>query len=493
VRLPEPLTRFLPASSPLRFAVLGLAAWFALVLAYAGYVDQGTVTRDQWEFLPLLDRFLSGDMDWGQLWNSHSEHVKPGYKLLFLLNGKYFGLDLMLEIWTGLFLLGLTVWVTARELHRSFNGAGGPVWLPAFTLFSAGVVLMSFNQWANYIYSLLALGGFAGTLLQVGFMAGFSRALREDVRPARMAGLALVALLAVLGFAGARSPAMAGACAAALALAWWLEPGARARLLRGALPLLGLGILAIALYFHLLYSHNEKLQRVGNDLSVVLTHPIGAVAYLSRMLAESQFDIGHALYFVNGALLHAIYGVLGYAMLAWALWRYFASRLWQKSWLPLLLVLYSALFALEVLLGRYGLADRAVDDAVAPRYVFDSHLWIVGVVWIAGLEWSRHWDEMELARWRRLAPAAVFAVMLVTETMDAGGTLLIAHRQHVNQAAGTQFLIDVMGGQADLEDAEPWVCPHPVVCTPGLAILKRRQLNFARALPVEAPAASTNP
>lgn len=486
--LPAPLARFLPASPPLRLAVLGLVAWFAVVLTYAGYVNDGSVSRDQWEFLPVLDSFLSGSMDWGELWKSHSEHVKPGYKLLFLLNGKYLGLDLMLEIWVGLLLLGLTVWLTLRELQRSFAGAAGPAWLAALTLFTAGVVLMSFNQWANYTYSLLALGGFAGTLLQVGFMAGFSRSLREDVGPARMAGLTLVVLLAVLGFAGARSPAMIGACATVLVLAWWLEPVARARLKRGALPLLALGILSIVLYFYLLYSHNERMQRVGSDLSTVLTQPVGAVAYLSRMLAESMFDIRQALHFVSGDLLRAAYALAGYAMLAWALWRYFAARLWQKSWLPLLLILYSVLFALEVLLGRYGLG-RDVDDAVAPRYVFDSHLWIVGVVWIAGLEWSRHAGEAALPRWRRAAPAAVFALVLATEAMNAGGTLLIAPYQARNQRMATQALQAAAQG-ASLAGQPRWVCAHERLCDMGLATLTRYHLNLARGLPVQVPAAA---
>src|ERR1051325_11810415 len=98
--MPAGLERSLARLAPhaVRLALLGLAAWFVLVLAYAGYVNDGTVSRDQWEFLLVLDRFLSGDMDWGQLWQSHSEHVKPGYKLLFLLNGQHLGLDLMLEV-----------------------------------------------------------------------------------------------------------------------------------------------------------------------------------------------------------------------------------------------------------------------------------------------------------------------------------------------------------------------------------------------------------
>src|SRR6185295_30038 len=99
--------------------------------------------------------------------------------------------------------------------------------------------------------------------------------------------------------------------------------------------------------------------------------------------------------------------------------------------------------------------------------------WIVGVVWIAGLEWSRQKAEDGLPRWRRAAPAAVFGVVLVTEAMNAGGALLIAPYQARNQVAATRALEAVMTGQGTFTDSPRWVCPHERMCRQGISIMEQ--------------------
>src|ERR1700733_5713775 len=150
-----------------------LASWYLLVLVYSWLTGADFVSRDQWHFIPMLDHYMSGTLDWHELWESHSEHVKPGYKLLFLLNSRYLGLNIQAEVMVGILLLGLAPLLLIREMRRSAT-AGALPWLACL---SAGLVMMSFNQWASYIYSLLTLGGFGGTLLQLTLFIGFAHLL----------------------------------------------------------------------------------------------------------------------------------------------------------------------------------------------------------------------------------------------------------------------------------------------------------------------------
>ncbi len=450
--------------------MLLLAGWFLLVLGYALYVDAGFISRDQWRFLDMLDHYLSGKLDWRELWQSHSEHVKPGYKLLFLWNARYLGLNLLLEVVVGILLLGAATLVTGRELLASFDDAGSRG--AALALLAAGAVLMSFNQWANYTYSLLALGGFAGTLVQLGFFAGWSRLLNRGLSPAGLVGLAALLALGILGFSGARSPAVLGAAIITALLAAVLDPALRKRLLTQGLPLLLTGLAGIGLYLSLLDSGRTSEANLSNDLMTLLQEPLGGLGYVSGLLAQSMLNLT-AMGKLTGITPVVLLALLGYALLAWALWRYFAARHWQRSWMPLLLILYSGLFTLEVLVGRYATDHSALEGSGVPRYVFDAHLWMAGVAWIAGLEWAR------TPKQRRFAAAAL-ALILALELANLYFGLRTARFFARSSVKTVAVLQEMAAGKADASMLPPWECPSDAVCTQGMEILKKYRLNVAR-------------
>src|SRR6185503_7405829 len=250
-----------------------LFAWFLLLAVYAWTANADFISRDQWRFMPMLDHYLSGTLDWHELWESHSEHVKPGYKLLFLWNARFLGLDTMTELMAGILCLGAAAWLLLREMAQS------EARLPSLALLAAGVVAMSFNQWANYSYSLLSLGGFGGLLLQSAVMVLFARLLARGLDRKESALLLLAFFLGVFGFSGARTPALMGACLAAAILAWLLVPETRARILRYALPFLLLAGACIGVYFSLLHRADDVHVSLLDDLGRLLREPLGALSY----------------------------------------------------------------------------------------------------------------------------------------------------------------------------------------------------------------------
>ncbi len=465
------------------YVVLGL--WFLLVFAYAVHLGDAVVSRDQWSYMNMLDHALSGQLQWRELWSSNSEHAKPGYKILFILDAKYLGLDLKLEIYLGLLLLGAAMLMLARDLRASLVTAPSTAW--AASLLGAGLVFMSFNQSANYTYSLLALGGFAGTLLQYWFFSRFSRLLIDGAGLGARVGLMAILLAGAWGFSGARSPAVLGATLITAGLAAWLDPAMRQRV-RLALPVFAVGFLALAVYVVMLRS--MMLTRVGagtgphlghlsygEELQAVLMNPLGSLSYVFGLLVTSMVNLKTLLDYMPVTAADVLFGCLSIALLTWGLWRYFAARHWQRTWVPLLLILYSGLFVLEVLVARFGSDRDIAHGSSVPRYVFDSHLWLVGVAWIAGLEWTRPAPRQALLQ---ALPVLALLCIVVTEGCNLGLALHLAPYSARGQADIQAKMHAVVTGSAPVETLPEWNCPSVSACRYGVDVLREYHLNAAR-------------
>lgn len=450
-----------------------LASWFLLVLAYAWLADADFVSRDQWHFIPMLDHYLSGNLDWHELWESHSEHVKPGYKLLFLLNARYLGLNIQAEVMVGILLLGLMTLLLLRDMRSSATAAPMP-WLACL---GAGLVMMSFNQWASYTYSLLALGGFGGSLLQLALFIGFARLLQRGLSVAQLCLLALVLFLAVFGFTGARGPAVMGACVVAVIAAYGVDAPARSRILRVGIPFLLLGAACITVYLKLLHFQSGRNHLpLANELRSILADPLGTFRYVSGTLAESMLDLVETRGFSDSDIAVMGLAVAGYALVAWCLWRYFRAGLWRRSWVPLMLIAYSALFILEVLIGRYGSDVQTQHGYEVPRYVFDSHMWLVGCAWILGLDWAQAGTQLGIRRTAVCVLLALVALELVN--FRAVQTHLGYQLKAKSQAEAG--LREIAAGRQGADALPRWACPNEQLCAQGITTLTRYHLDFAR-------------
>ncbi|HEX4299660.1 MAG TPA: hypothetical protein VH327_02210 [Gammaproteobacteria bacterium] len=449
-----------------------LAFWYLLTLVYAWLTGADFVSRDQWHFVPMLDHYMSGTLDWHELWESHSEHVKPGYKLLFLLNARYLGLDIQAEVMVGMLLLGLMTILLIRDMRRSATTEPMP-WLACL---SAGLVMMSFNQWASYSYSLLTLGGFGGTLLQLALFIGFARLLQRGLSAWQMGLLTLVLFLAVFGFSGARGPAVVGACVLAAIAACLVDAPARRRILLAGVPFLLLCAASIAVYLKLLHFQSGRHVVLADELRASLADPLGTLAYVSGTLAESMLDLVQTRGISDSDAAVMGLAVVGYAILGWSLWRYFKAGLWRRSWVPLMLIAYSALFVLEVLIGRYGSEVQTQHGYEVPRYVFDSHMWLVGCAWILGLDWAQAGAKVRI----RQAAVGVLLAMVVLEVVNLKSVQSYARYQIKAKAQAEIDLRAIAAGREGAEALPRWSCPNDKLCSRGIATLKQYHLDFAR-------------
>lgn len=460
-----------PALKAHWLATFAMGGFFlaALWLVHAAAAD--VVTRDQWHFLAGIDDYYQHGFKLVDLWASHSEHRTPGYKLLFLLNALWFHLDLLLECYIGVLALLLSaVW-----LYRSYRDSLGDKVHPlsaqlSFVVLAA--VFFSFNQWILYTYSLSALDSFLGNLAFILCWYYLDRELRRA--PSRGPFLWVFVpsfLAALLVFGEGRGPAVIVATllpAALAALYAGREAGPRRWVICGALA--GISLLAQAIYWLVgpTVAYNQPLTR---NLGVVFGAPLASLKYVLEMLASSVATVqitGHA----DDWVLYAIGGVVAVLYLA-ALWLFWSRRLWSRSYLPLFLMGYSALYLASLLVARFGIHGDA--DAGAPRYATDLQLGIVGVFWVFYLAYFH--AEAGRRKWLKASVLVASVGMLGMQAINAYKVYEFVPYQH---AANQSFRAFLLSDKADKYVTDPpaaFMCPSTDLCAEGTQLLKRYGLT----------------
>lgn len=87
---------------------------------YINRIKPFIVSRDQWRFLSLIERYYNNNLSWFDFFTTHSAHVKPGYLVSFLANGIFFNLNLRIEMLLGLIaLFSLTLFIYKKTYDQS--------------------------------------------------------------------------------------------------------------------------------------------------------------------------------------------------------------------------------------------------------------------------------------------------------------------------------------------------------------------------------------
>lgn len=439
----------------------------AIVLLFSATLVADVVTRDQWHFLSLIEHFYNGTLTFGEFWNSHSAHVKPGYKLLFLLNGVALGLNIKLEIYVGLIELFAISLLLYRRYRLTFPSTDTP-WLSIAGFLTIATVLFSFNQVATFDYGLLALGGYTGTLLTIGSFLLADSAARPGRTLPLCTATGVVVLFDLLGFAGARGPAILLALLIATGLRAWLDTDGRRAEVKSLVAVAIAAVIGESVYWSLL--QNPGGGGLGTSITDLLHHPLDIARYLSLGAASSIVHVDALRSQLGVPIGSQIWlGVPVLAATAFALYLYFSRHIWRSTSVPLMLIIYSACFLGESMAARFS--TFGIANAASPRYVFDLMPGLIGLLWIlfhsaavASLHRRRAW----------IAGAAVAMLIAVgCQGLNAWFQYRIAIYQYNANARAAQ---QVFTGNFK----QSWVCPSVTLCTQGREILRKHQLSVFR-------------
>jgi hypothetical protein len=451
--------------------VLLIAALPCVDLAAFTWVTANTmVSRDQWHFMPMIRDYFAGQFHAFSLWDSHSQHRTPGYKLLFLVNAIFFKLNLRFEIVLGLIALTTSVLLLMKRFRDTLPAAGAPRTM-LLGLVAMALVGFNLNQWYNTVYALTALAGYAGVLCFVWLWLMLDNQLRQGTSAWKTAGLCLALAFSLMSFAAGMGPALIATLLLVPSAIMVLER----RVDRGNLVLLG-WLLLCSLACELVYwkTPGVKIESPHSQpfMTVFMQDPVAVLEYAVLAFASSAIpadamdkhfhELGHLLNLLTGVGIICIYATCAFT--------YLRLRMWKASYLPGFLMAFSTLFILSTLIVR--LPSAGVGTSEAPRYVLYSQLGLIGCLWIVFHWFAGHGGPRPAVFNKLFNPTSCFIAAALLYMLGLAALWGVYPYLLRNNERGVQ---EVLTG--DFSQQRDWLCPNPKLCSDGRATLARYQLN----------------
>lgn len=445
------------------------------LLAFIWGTGNTALIQDQWHFMPMIQDYFTGRFHAYSLWETHSQHRTPGYKLLFLADAAFFGLDMRFEIMLGLAALSLSVLLLMRHFVNTLP-AHPTSKVALLGLLTLALLGFNLNQWADLVYALTAFGGYAAVLCFVWLWLMLDTRLRSRTSRWQTAGLNLALAFSLMLFAAGTGPAFIASLLLVPTGVMLMERRAEKR------QLVLLGWLALcSLICELVYWKTGGMVSPGpvtqSFAGVLLQEPGSVAEYLllgfassivpADALVKHLHGLGRALDLLVGTGVICLYAVCGYL--------YLRMRLWRQSYVPAFLMVFSVLLILSTLLVR--LPSAGVDTSEAPRYVLYSQLGFMGCVWILYHGFDR-WNPPRTRPWHKLISADVCCMGIALLYALSLTALWSYHPAAVdNRGRAAQ---EVLTGDFKRSDQ---VCPDPKLCAEGRATLIRYHLNVFDTAP----------
>ncbi|MHB8404767.1 MAG: hypothetical protein ACYDCJ_05015 [Gammaproteobacteria bacterium] len=445
--------------------------FFIAITLLASYAGRSIITNDQWHYLGIIKDYYQHQLSFSDLWSGHGVHRQPIYRLLFLIDAIYFHLNVKLEIYVGLSALLLMSILIYSHYKASLQNIVSPLKSQLGFLVIAAV-LFSFNQWALYFFSLSALDEFLGNLLFVWLWCYMDVGIRRSLTHGFIVIFGLIYTLLLLAFGEGRGAAVIIATLIVVFLAGRSQNGLtnpKFRLLVAVTVVCSIGSQLIYWYVP---PRLEQSGQLINNFLYVLTHLWGAIQFSVFTLGSSLLNRLWVDYYSNYRPAMYIIGIVVIFGYMYAAWLFIKYRMWKKTWLPLVFVLYSLLFLGLLVVGRYG-ADY-IGSTGAPRYATDLQFGIIGILWI----FFYAYNSVSPFPGMRIKSIIVCSITFVILMQIGSGLLMV--KIAASYKRFDQNFVHYIVNLKPVENPSTHrvsLCPNLALCIQGIEILKRYNLK----------------
>lgn len=316
---------------------------------------------DDWEYVPLIDRFIRGDWALGDLFALHNEHRPALFRAWRLLSVPLFGLNLILEQILSVLFAGITygiiAWEVVRNRNRLGTGMGG-----AFRMFAlSSLFVFSPTQWENFLWAH-QLSWF----IQNAFAAACLAVLAHSSRSWLPTSVAVF-----LGLCGTFAHGGGGLVLWPLGVVFYAGLYLTGRRPRGEITGLLIWTAATVVVFFA-YFQNYQRPEHHPDILGAIEHPLQFVTYLCGFLGNAVFFENVRLAIASGAVAACFFvvGSIWTVRMKTRLPSVYEAGVW---WV--LLAGYGAANALVTALARSGFG---AEQALSSRYVAMAALFWIG-------------------------------------------------------------------------------------------------------------------
>lgn len=451
---------------------VAIAIWFV----YLARSIENMIYTDQYRLMiTIVGKYLEGTLNFGDIWSPYAEHRIITYNLLFLLNAIVFDLDTRIESLASVIIAGITSWLILKCFVRtSIPDTSSPLVRGAVAM---PIILCLFSL-AQYDMLTWSIGVhiFFLTLVFVGGFVLLDEALlghRVVSRTALVAGIFVP--VGILFVGGGYSPAFVSALMVAVGV-MAISTGAWRRALRIGVPLGAVVLASYSLYLSGFADAGEGSSR----LAYVVAHMIDAIKF--ALIAAGTSLTGLALGAATlGENLTAAIGVFVLAVYGVALTLYFRLRLYDRTYMPILLMSFSLGCILLFTVGRlhYGAGYGA-----QPRYTVETVLGLAAVAWVLGLAVLRLQHRVV----RGTLVTALGLLMIIILAVNFAEWRMGPYRQaYMARLAELARIIAHDPAMLSEKDYAPFNAANPEEVRKAVALARDYRLNIFANIAAETP------
>ncbi len=356
------------------------------VVVLLWYIDRtfvDTVWEDGFIYVPLIGRFLEGHLAPGDLFIHFGEHLLFGQAVLNLLNAKFLALDMRLDAVVSLTAYAATAAIIYAECSRVFSNIRAyllgilfvPLGLLCFSLVSPPTLLMS---------TQFACGSAVALLIAWFLQQGFNTSTMDNPRPRwPLIGMLILIPLYFLVFSSAYFPGLVlglGAmylCRAIITRRWHI---------RHMVSLAAVIAACVMLYYWYVFQTTGLYSGQGSFLNrlsyyfstgifdTILSYIAGissSVMDQHTIMERLPWEAGNVFLVLGGAM--AIMGAV-------ALWLFFKTGMYRKTYLPIYCMFYPLGIITSVRFGRGMIGGWGW--MTNEWYSFQTKFFVIGAVWI---------------------------------------------------------------------------------------------------------------
>jgi len=207
-----------------------------------------------------------------------------------------------------------------------------------------------------------------------------------------------------------------------------------------------------------------------SPFAFILQHLNQSVSYVIRLFANSILDVNTLENMNLTSVVYAV-GVAVAAIHSLAIYLFFKTRMWEKTYIPFYMITFVWLVTLPLLL--YRLPVFGVVNAGSRRYVTTLQIGLLGVLWVF---------FFALGRIAQYNTSAKMGLRVLEATAAA---LYILHFWIA--VAGANYVRNFERNLVRIVRVENFVtpsvaCPHEDLCRKGVVTLKEHHLNIYKGL-----------
>ncbi|WP_455558167.1 hypothetical protein [Agathobaculum hominis] len=351
-----------------RRILLIVGAFLSIQLIYLSNATANTPLMDYWYYInDLLPSLFREGVSFAQLWNNAGIHRSPLQLMFFLVNAKYFHLNIQLEVYAGAFVIAVTA-IILFFYAKAYVLQGGNkqlFWLCAtiiFTLYNANQYELLTEQFA-LSYSIRML------LFVLGMMAVDRYVCQYNKRKGSNIEIGCLCFVTVELVGGGYFPAYLIAIWSALLVGYFIMSKQNGKeYIKSSLVIVVSGILAIIVY---LYGVEFSKETANYEVSItkkLYELIIGILRMWGTCLVGTQTIPAYTT-MVGG--IFCIISVI-------TIYFYCKLKKYKQSVLPICFYLYSLSVMGLVAVGRSSMYGE--EYAFMSRYTCETNLSIIAMI-----------------------------------------------------------------------------------------------------------------